>query len=64
MLPSGTASAQVASTPDVAFKLATFEVDGRERAGMLLDGRLLDLQEANVYLVAEAGVARWTCRMT
>ena len=57
VLVSGEANAQVAATPDVAFKLATFEVDGRERAGMLLDGRLLDLQEANVYLVAEAGVA-------
>jgi len=57
VLVSSDANAQVAATPDVAFKLATFEVDSRERAGMLLDGRLLDLQEANAYFVAEAGVA-------
>ena len=57
VLVSGEANAQVAATADVAFKLATFEVDGRERAGMLLDDRLLDLQEASAYLVAEAGVA-------
>jgi len=56
-LATGEGNAQVATTPDVAFKLATFEVDGRERAGVLLDGRLFDLQEANAYLTAEAGVA-------
>ncbi len=39
--------AQVLDAPDVAFKLATFESDGSERVGMLIDGRLLDLQQAN-----------------
>ena len=50
--------AQVSDAPDVSFKLATFEADGRERVGILIDGRLLDLQQANAYLVEEAGVAR------
>ena len=49
--------AQVSARPDVAFKLATFAIDdGPERVGILIDDRLFDLQHANSYLVAEAGV--------
>lgn len=55
VLLGATASAQVPDTPDNAFKLATFSADGRERVGMLIEGMLVDLQEANAYLVAEAG---------
>lgn len=57
VLVFGVAYAQVPATPDVAFKLATFEADGRERVDMLVGDRLLDLQQANAYLVAEAGIA-------
>ena len=48
--------AQVPARPDVAFKLATFATDGIDRVGILIGGRLFDLQHANSYLVAEAGV--------
>jgi 2-keto-4-pentenoate hydratase/2-oxohepta-3-ene-1,7-dioic acid hydratase in catechol pathway len=48
--------AQVSAVPDVAFKLATFATGGPERVGILIDDRLFDIQQANAYLVAEAGV--------
>jgi len=48
--------AQVSASPDVAFKLATFAANGPERVGILVDERLFDLQQANAYLVSEAGV--------
>ena len=44
-------NAQVSDAPDAAFKLATFGIDGRERVGMLIDDRLLDVQQANELLV-------------
>jgi len=49
--------AQISDAPGAAFKLATFEADGQERVGMLIDGQLLDVQQANGYLQANAGVA-------
>ena len=48
--------AQVSAIPDAPFKLATFATNGPERVGLLIDGRLLDLQQANAYVVAEAGI--------
>lgn len=48
--------AQPSTEPETAFKLATFEVDGRERVGMLIDGQLLDLVAANRSLVEDTGV--------
>jgi 2-keto-4-pentenoate hydratase/2-oxohepta-3-ene-1,7-dioic acid hydratase in catechol pathway len=53
---AGAAYAEVSDAPDVAFKLATFETGGQEHVGILIDDRLLDLQMANAYLEAEAGV--------
>ena len=53
---AGAAHAEVSDAPDVAFKLATFETGGQEHVGILIDDRLLDLQMANAYLEAEAGV--------
>jgi len=50
-------NAQVSDAPDAAFKLATFGIDGRERVGMLIDDRLLDVQQANELLVKKAGVS-------
>jgi len=56
-LVTGAAQAQVSARADAPFKLATFAFDGGpERAGILIDNRLLDLQLANGYLVAQAGV--------
>jgi len=52
--------AQVSDEPETGFKLATFEAGGRDRVGILIDGRLLDLQEANAALIAEAGVSALT----
>ena len=47
--------AQVSDLPRVAFKLATFETDGQERVGILIENRLLDLRQANDYLIDMAG---------
>ena len=43
------AQAQVSSEPDTPFKLATFATGGPDRVGILVDGRLLDIQDANSY---------------
>ena len=56
-LATAACNAQVSNAPDVAFKLATFAVDGRDRIGMLVDGTLLDVQQANAFLVENADVA-------
>lgn len=56
-LTASMAHAEVSNAPEVPFKLATFEADGLERVGMLIDGYLVDLQQANTYLIAEAGVS-------
>ena len=50
------AQAQVSSEPETPFKLATFATGGPDRIGILIDGRLLDVQDANSYLIAEVGV--------
>jgi len=42
--------AKVSDAPEAALKLATFESGGMERVGMLIDGRLLDLEQANAHL--------------
>jgi 2-keto-4-pentenoate hydratase/2-oxohepta-3-ene-1,7-dioic acid hydratase in catechol pathway len=51
------AHGQVSDAPDAAFKLATFEMAGLERVGMLIDGRLLDLEQANAELQTDPSVA-------
>jgi hypothetical protein len=63
-LATAACNAQVSNAPDVAFKLATFAVDGRDRIGMLVDGTLLDVQQANAFLVENADVAPWSYRST
>jgi 2-keto-4-pentenoate hydratase/2-oxohepta-3-ene-1,7-dioic acid hydratase in catechol pathway len=45
---------QVPMTPDTPFKLATFTTDGPDRLGMLIGDQLVDLHQANVYVVEEA----------
>lgn len=57
VLIGAVANAQLSDAPDTPFKLATFSAEGRERVGMLIDGVLVDVQEANAYLAAETGVA-------
>jgi 2-keto-4-pentenoate hydratase/2-oxohepta-3-ene-1,7-dioic acid hydratase in catechol pathway len=54
------AAAQVPSTPDTPFKLATFEAGGKQRVGMLVAGtdRLLDIAEASARLEKEKGLPR------
>jgi 2-keto-4-pentenoate hydratase/2-oxohepta-3-ene-1,7-dioic acid hydratase in catechol pathway len=54
-LVAAVSHAEVSDAPDVAFKLATFETEGLERVGILIDDRLLDLRQANAYLQAKAG---------
>lgn len=58
ILSGAVASAQVSDSPETPFKLATFDSGGKTRIGMLLDGRLLELHAANLYLVRKAGVRR------
>ncbi len=48
--------AAVSSEPETPFKLATFEAHGRTRIGMLLEGRILDIQGANAYVAKSAGL--------
>lgn len=50
------ASAAVSDKPDTPFKLATFEAQGKVRAGLVLGDRVLDIAGANAYLVKQAGV--------
>lgn len=51
-----TAHAQVPAVADTPFKLGTITADGRERVAMLIDGRVVDVQAANAWLVEHAGV--------
>src|SRR5947209_7993506 len=47
----------IASAAEPApFKLATFEIEGKARLGMLLNDRMLDLAEANSYVTKKAGL--------
>jgi 2,4-diketo-3-deoxy-L-fuconate hydrolase len=52
-----TTNAQVSARPEVSFKLATYANGGADRIALAIDDWLVDLQHANDYLVAEAGVA-------
>jgi 2-keto-4-pentenoate hydratase/2-oxohepta-3-ene-1,7-dioic acid hydratase in catechol pathway len=54
LLLGAAANAELSAAADTPFKLATFSADGREQVGMLIDGRLVALGEANAYLVDEA----------
>jgi 2-keto-4-pentenoate hydratase/2-oxohepta-3-ene-1,7-dioic acid hydratase in catechol pathway len=56
----GSAAAQVPSTPDTPFKLATFEANGKVRVGMLIadTGRLVDIAQASGRLETEKGLPR------
>jgi 2-keto-4-pentenoate hydratase/2-oxohepta-3-ene-1,7-dioic acid hydratase in catechol pathway len=51
------AYAEVSGAPDAAFKLASFESKGLERVGMLIDGRLLDLEQANAELQTDPSIS-------
>lgn len=52
-----TVDAAIPDHPDVSFKLATIEVDGIERVGMLIGDRILELKRANSILQTETGVS-------
>ena len=52
-----TVEAAVSDQPDTAFKLATFEAQGKTRVGMALGDQMLDLSGANVYVEKQAGLA-------
>lgn len=55
-LIAGVGQAQVPTAPDTPFKLATFATGGPDRVGMLIGDRLVDLQQANAYVVEQAGL--------
>jgi 2-keto-4-pentenoate hydratase/2-oxohepta-3-ene-1,7-dioic acid hydratase in catechol pathway len=44
----------ISDRPDHPFKLATFETGGRERVGLLLGSRVLDIDAANQHVSAQA----------
>src|SRR5579862_2892312 len=52
----GLISAAVSDRPETPFKLATFEFQGKTRAGMVLGDRVLDLTAANAYVAKQAGL--------
>jgi 2-keto-4-pentenoate hydratase/2-oxohepta-3-ene-1,7-dioic acid hydratase in catechol pathway len=54
---NGVVHAQVSDQPNTPFKLASFDPGGGRHVGLLLDGRLLDVEQANAYLIREAGLA-------
>jgi len=47
-------AAVVSDKPETPFKLATFEAGGKERVGMVLGDRMLDLAGANAYVSKQA----------
>jgi len=57
---SQVAAQSVSDAPDTPFKLATFESNGVERVGLVLDERILDIAAANEQLAAEAGLSSVT----
>mgnify|MGYP001287220588 CR=1 FL=1 len=56
-LVPGKSEAQISDQPDTPFKLATFEAAGTVRVGMAVQGRLMDLQEANAYVTKQLGLS-------
>jgi len=56
LLFASIASAAVSDKPETAFKLATFELQGKTRTGMLLNDRILDLAAANAYVTKQAAL--------
>ena len=55
-LVPGETDAQISDQPVTPFKLATFEAAGKVRVGMAVQGRLMDLQEANTFVTRELGL--------
>ena len=48
--------AAVSDKPETPFKLATFEIQGKIRIGLVFESRVVDLAGANAYLVQKAKV--------
>lgn len=49
--------AVVSDKPDTPFSLVTVEIQGRDRIGMVLGDRVLDVADANARLTRQAGLA-------
>jgi 2-keto-4-pentenoate hydratase/2-oxohepta-3-ene-1,7-dioic acid hydratase in catechol pathway len=49
-----TAQAALSDKPDNPFKLATFEINGKLRVGLVLGTRILDIEAANAYVTKQA----------
>jgi len=54
--PLGAQKPAVSAKPDTPFKLATFEAAGKTRLGLVLGGRILDIDGANAELTRQAGL--------
>jgi 2-keto-4-pentenoate hydratase/2-oxohepta-3-ene-1,7-dioic acid hydratase in catechol pathway len=52
--------ATLSDRPDTPFKLATFEVEGRVRLGLVMGTRVLDLAGAHRHVMREAGLSPLT----
>src|SRR5947207_5891 len=50
----------ISTRPDTPFKLATFELGGKVRVGIVLGTRVLDIAGANAALTRSAGLAAMT----
>ena len=55
-LSPGSALSQVSDQPGTKFKLATFEATGTIRIGMSVQNKLMDLHEANAYVLKQLGL--------
>jgi len=56
-LASATAAAQISAMPKAPFKLATYASGGEDRIAMLVDGWLVDIEQANAFMERETGAA-------
>jgi 2-keto-4-pentenoate hydratase/2-oxohepta-3-ene-1,7-dioic acid hydratase in catechol pathway len=48
---------RISDRPETPFKLATFEANGKQRIGLVMGSRVLDVTRANTYLAQKTGIA-------
>jgi 2-keto-4-pentenoate hydratase/2-oxohepta-3-ene-1,7-dioic acid hydratase in catechol pathway len=48
---------RISDRPETPFKLATFEANGKQRIGLVMGSRVLDITRANSYLAQKTGLA-------
>jgi 2-keto-4-pentenoate hydratase/2-oxohepta-3-ene-1,7-dioic acid hydratase in catechol pathway len=56
LVPARAQRPLISTNPETPFKLATFQADGRTRVGLVLGGRILDIEGAHTAVVQELGL--------